>query len=609
MNTAPRTFRFALFVFTQTKGKAGFALLFLLLGNITESVSILLLIPLLAMMTPHAGDAEAAQVPLLGKLAHSGFQFELGPLLVGFVGLVMAQSIFARFRTIYTTGMMQAAVDKLRMSLFQNIGLARWSVIIKTRGSDLTHALTSEIDRVQAGIFSLLQLFQNIFVLIFYFIISVFVSLKMTLFAVTVGAVLFAGLYPVRRRASRYGNTLVESLQNRQQTISEFLSGIKMAKAFNVEPNYFKRLNQSLERVRNDILEYSRLGGIGGFVFQVSTTAAAALFIYIAVKHLQMPLSRLAVMLFLFMRIAPRFSSIQDSAHQLLAGIPAFESVWKLIGHFSEGRESELDDDCTIIPHLTTGICLDRVSFRFGADASEEVLHDISLDIPVGQITALIGPSGSGKSTIADLVLGLLEPSSGEVRVDGVKLDADNRRGWRTQIAYVPQDVFLLHDTVAANLGVATDNPSESDMWEALDAANAREFVARLPEGLATVVGDRGVRLSGGERQRIALARGLLRHPQLLILDEATSALDWENQKAIASSIKALRGQMTIITIAHRPSMIDFADCVTAIEDGCVVETGRYRDLQANPQSKLQRMLKGEYLDVQDENIGDCATS
>jgi ATP-binding cassette subfamily C protein len=230
-------------------------------------------------------------------------------------------------------------------------------------------------------------------------------------------------------------------------------------------------------------------------------------------------------------------------------------------------------------------------------------VSDITFGLPAGKVTALIGPSGSGKSTIADMLLGLLEPTAGKILVDGVEIDAANRRRWRDQVAYVPQDVFLLHDTIAANLRLAAPQASDDDLWTALRAAHAGEFVERLDHRLQTVVGDRGVRLSGGERQRIALARALLRKPSLLILDEATSALDWQNQSLIARSIDGLRGAMTILTIAHRPSMIAFADWVVAMEDGRVVEVGQYQRLKAKPASRLSRMLSGEQSETEPANV------
>jgi ATP-binding cassette subfamily C protein len=345
--------------------------------------------------------------------------------------------------------------------------------------------------------------------------------------------------------------------------------------------------------VRAHQLRYARLSNASNSIFQVASTIAAAVFIYVAFTRFHMPLARVGVMLIILMRITPRFNSIQTALQSLGTNIVAYEHVQRMIGSFESERESAPEAETEIPPPLTQAIAFEGVAMRYGAD-TPPVLEDASFVIPAGRITALIGPSGSGKSTIADLVMGLLEPSQGRLSIDGVTLDHRNRRGWREQIAYVPQEVILLHDSIAANLAVAMPEADEAAMWTALEAANARDFVEKLPDRLDTVVGDRGLRLSGGERQRIALARGLLRQPRLLILDEATSALDWENQMLIARSIERLRGSMTIITIAHRPSMISFADWVVTVEDGRIVEAGDYSALIERRGSRLRRLIEGE---------------
>jgi ATP-binding cassette subfamily C protein len=175
-----------------------------------------------------------------------------------------------------------------------------------------------------------------------------------------------------------------------------------------------------------------------------------------------------------------------------------------------------------------------------------------------------------------------------------VPLTEANRRSWRDRVAYVPQDVFLLHDTIAANMLIAAPQATEEMIWKALEAANARDFVEAFPDGLQTIVADRGARLSGGERQRIALARGLLREPDLLILDEATSALDGETQAMIALSIERLRTTMTILTIAHRATMVAIADHVIVIEGGRVVEAGGFDELTRSGSGRLNSLIATE---------------
>ena len=194
---------------------------------------------------------------------------------------------------------------------------------------------------------------------------------------------------------------------------------------------------------------------------------------------------------------------------------------------------------------------LDHVSFRYDP-AAAFALEDVSLRLAGGTTTAIVGPSGAGKSTVADLVLGLLAPASGAVLIDDQALDANHMAAWRAQIGYVAQDAFLFHDTIRANLRWACPDASDADLDRALHLAAADGFVAALPHGADTIIGDRGMTLSGGERQRLALARALLRNPSLLILDEPTSALDAENEQRIWQAIFDLNQKTTILIITHQ---------------------------------------------------------
>jgi ATP-binding cassette subfamily C protein len=311
---------------------------------------------------------------------------------------------------------------------------------------------------------------------------------------------------------------------------------------------------------------------------------------------MSIPAAGLLLLLFLFNRTIPLFSSIQRSCQECLNALPAFAGVVEMLARCEAAAEvrSELSEEI----ELWRSIRLEGVSFAYGGEVEGLAVRGLDLTVEAGKTAAIVGPSGAGKSTVADLLMGLIVPSQGRVLVDETPLNAERVRSWRGQIGYVAQETFLFNDTVRANLLWARLDASDEEVWKALRLAAADGFVSELPDGLRTVLGDRGVRLSGGERQRLALARALLRRPSLLILDEATSALDSENEKRIQAAIKDLHGRMTILMITHRLSAIRGADVIHVLEQGRLVESGNWEALVAK-KGRFKALAKAQ--GIQDE--------
>jgi ATP-binding cassette subfamily C protein len=223
------------------------------------------------------------------------------------------------------------------------------------------------------------------------------------------------------------------------------------------------------------------------------------------------------------------------------------------------------------MPTLNRGIELSQVSMAFGR---KRVIENASFAVPAGAITAIVGASGAGKTTLVDIILGLYQPASGRVLIDGVPLPELDLMRWRAMVGYVPQELVLFHDTVAANVSLGEPGFTAADVEHALRQAGAWEFVAGLSDGMNHVVGERGAALSGGQRQRIALARALIHRPQLLILDEATSALDPLTEAGIIRNVAelAVRDGITVLSISHQPAWMSVADRVVRVQDGHVIE-------------------------------------
>jgi ATP-binding cassette subfamily C protein len=287
-----------------------------------------------------------------------------------------------------------------------------------------------------------------------------------------------------------------------------------------------------------------------------------ALGLYVAVRGLALPLASVMVLVLLLLRVLKSLGKMQQNYQRMAANESAYWSFSKTLQAALEAGEAPGPDRP---PHFERELVLEGVRVAFG---DREVLRGIDLRLSSGSFTTLVGPSGAGKTTVLDVITGLVKPTSGRVLLDGVPLEACSLDRWRHMLGYVPQETLLLHDTVLHNVTLGDPGLSEADAENALRAAGAWEFVAAMPEGILTVVGERGGKLSGGQRQRVSIARALVRRPRLLILDEATSALDPASEAAICATLAGLRGSVTMLAVSHQAALGLVADRVLGLENG-----------------------------------------
>jgi ATP-binding cassette subfamily C protein len=564
------------------------ALVLLVLGGLTEGVSILLVIPLLSL----ASDNARAGLPLPdwvpGNLSPG-----LGTALAGLVLLIALQGLFTRTKNIYLADLLFDLLNRLRLDLFAAIGALRWDALVRRRPADLHHLLTGDVERVYAAAMAVMMLLQTAILLAIYLVVAWIIAPAMMLAAAALGVLILALLAPLRARASRFGRERTANKRDQYRTVSEYLGGLKTAKIHGAEAAYRARLAANLDKVHAEAVGYMKLTSLGTIIGQVVSALAVAVLVYAGVTLIGMALPQLVAFLLLLMRIAPRFTSLQTGMQQLLSEVTVFDDIERFRAECAAEAEPPLPARTLPPPVLRDAIRVEGVRYAYPGTDDRVAIAGLDLVIPAGGITALVGPSGSGKSTSADLVCGLLTPQSGSITIDNLALTPETARAWRSAIAYVPQDHFVLAGSVTENLRFARPGASDAQLWAALEGAGAADFVAALPDGLDTALGENGSRLSGGQRQRIALARALLMEPQLLVLDEATSALDWESQAAFARSVAALRGRVTVLVIAHRLSMVAAADHVIALNGGRVVEVGGFADL-ARGSGPVARLVAAE---------------
>ena len=298
-------------------------------------------------------------------------------------------------------------------------------------------------------------------------------------------------------------------------------------------------------------------------------------------------LSELVAVLWSLLTAFPILASLLHTNVSLNNFIPSYEQLDDLR---EQAKSSAEISGSKIFHSLENSLVLNKVSFSYPDGG--KTISNIDMAIYTGKMTAIVGESGSGKSTVVDLILGLQNPNSGEITIDDIPFNDLNQNSFRQKVGYVPQDAILFYSSIRDNLLWAVDKANDEELWRALKLSNSDQFVSDLPDGIDTIVGDRGARLSGGQRQRIALARALLREPDLLILDEATSSLDLESEVAIQNSIEKLSRKMAILIVAHRLSTISQADKVYVMQSGKIAEEGSFNDLSLKREGYLFNMLK-----------------
>ncbi len=568
-------------------------LVLLLCAGLTEGCGLLLLVPFLHIIGfPHDGSAPAG----LNLMAQQGFArlglpMTLPMMLALYVSLVASHAALLRWCTVLMSEMQLGFVDHLRIRLYTAIGRANWLFLSQRRTSDFSATLTADITRIGQGTHCVLDGLVAGVLMVGHILVACRLSVVMTLIALLTGGILFAILWPQVQRARALGTLLTHANQDIFATVSEFLNGIKLAKSYHAEARYSSTFAATVFTLRQRVLRFMRSNATVQMIYQIGATIVLSLLVYIATTVLALPMANLLVLVFVFARLLPMLSRAQRNVQQVMYMLPSFAKTLEMEASCHTAAEAS-EEDSDWLPALHHAVRFQHVSFRYDTQAAQATLSNINLVIPARHTTALVGPSGAGKSTLADLIMGLLTPDTGVVLIDDEPLGAERLPCWRRKVAYVPQDTFLFHDTVRANLLWAQPDASEAALWQVLQLAAAETFVRELPQGLDTLVGDRGIRLSGGERQRLALARALLYQPLLLLLDEATSALDVEHEQRIQQAIDDLHGELTIVIIAHRLSTVHRADHIVVIDHGHVVETGAWEELSTRAGGRFQALLR-----------------
>lgn len=549
----------------------------MVLVSLGEGVGLALLIPLLGAMGVGGGAASPGRISLAVRdiFANVGLPFELWSVLLVFVGVVAAENSVRFFQRRYTRRLQGDLSVALRVELYEAYLAARWPFWLSKHMGHMASRLTVEGGRVEAAFYYVILLLSESIFVVFLLGLAFVMSWQLATYFLIAGSLMFVALRGRFRAADRQGTAASAQSNDIQEVVQEHLGAAKFIKASHGE----RRSLAEVRTVFKTLADTEVVGNAQNFamnaILQIAIAVILAIGLYLSLMWFKLDIASVLVVLVVFYRMAPKLATIQQMNHGLQMAAPAFVNVMEDLDAARAASETEGRGEPA--PAMTTGIRLEHVSVEYPGRAP--VIGDLSLTIEAERTTAFVGGSGAGKTTLMDLLLRLIEPTSGQILVDGVCLSTVDIHAWRARIGYVAQETILFHDTVAANISWAKPDATPAEIEEAARMANADEFISRMPEGYGTVVGHRGIRLSGGERQRLALARALIVKPRLLILDEATSNLDAESERLVQSAIDGLRSRMSIVVVAHRLSTVRNADRIYVLEGGAIVEQGSWAEL------------------------------
>ena len=545
----------------------------LVMAGIVEGVGLTALLPLLqkAIDLPTGSAAEQAVGSGVGNLITTALSYVGIPATVGSLLMVIMAGAILRSGLLlladrkagYTVA--HVATD-LRLALLRALLSTRWGYFLNQQVGSMANAAGTEVMRASSAYLQGSTALAFAIQAAAYFTVAMVVSWKITLIFMSAAVLVLIFLSRMVSRAKRAGRKQTRLLQSLLARLSDSLQSLKAFKAMGREnlaqellsTNTLK-LNKAL---RKQVFSKAVLRGIQ----EPLMTLLVIIGLYLMLVNLRMDLPKVMVLIFLMARMLTQVGKVQRKYQEMSICESAY---WSLQDKIVKAQQHNEPAGGNIKATLQSCISLDHVDFGYDEHL---VLKNISIEIPSRTFTSIVGPSGAGKTTLVDLVTGLFEPVQGQVLIDGVPLPELDLRKWRQMIGYVPQDTILLHDSIFANVTLGETSFSKEDAEYALKAAGAWDFISAMPEGVQTIVGERGAKLSGGQRQRIAIARALVHRPQLLILDEATSALDPETEAEICQTLKKLRGQLTILAISHQSALVEVADRVYQIAAGNITQ-------------------------------------
>ncbi|CAA9503711.1 MAG: Lipid A export ATP-binding/permease protein MsbA [uncultured Sphingomonadaceae bacterium] len=570
--------------FARASGRLGpRAALFAGAGALLEGVGLALLLPLVSLVSGSgtgSGFVDRGAARMIAAMPGQTTTTRL-LLLLGLFALLMALRAYVLLRRDVLMARLQTGfVQRLRLRVVRALTDADWGALARLRHGRVSHVLSNDIR--SCGLAAQLTLQSAVAIVM----LSVQMTLALLLspwVALLVFVLLGGGalaLRPALRRSRELGMQLTDASFRLTDDTNQFLSGLKLAFSQNLQDGFVREFGHTLAFGASREVAFARQRALGQIALTSLAAFVAGTALFAGFALFETSAASLFALLVVLARMSGPAAQLQQNLQYIAYSLPAYEKIAALEAELAafRGRASESGSSGPT-PEVAGDLVFSGVSYTHGSrDGSSDVsagVNDVDLVIEPGTLLGIAGPSGAGKTTLVDLLVGLLPPQVGEITAEGKPLRGAALHAWRERISYVSQDPFLFHDSIAGNLLWARPEAEDADLWRALRLAGAEGMVRALPEGLDTVVGERGSLLSGGERQRIALARALIREPLLLVLDEATNAIDVDGERAVLERLAGLRPRPTIVIVAHRDQSLALCERVITVDGGRIVADAR----------------------------------
>lgn len=554
-------------------------------SGLLEGIGINALIPLFSFVLGEGGGGNDIISQLIEKFfGLVNIDFNITFLLVLIILLFILKAVMTVIIAYLKIKITADYEYKTRKDLFNKILNANWPHLIKQKLGHLETILM--IDVKNSGNL-LLQISTSIMTLTglgIYLLIAINISFNITLITLIVGAFLFLVIKPLVYKTKLVAYQRTKLNKEIAHHVNENILGIKTIKTMVVNEDVVKKVDNHFAKLKELVIRTVMLETTSISFLQPASLIFISLIFAYSYKLTDFNLGILVAIIYLIHRIFVYIQQLQRNWHKFNNLYPHLVSV---LNYQDKAIGNKEKNTGTKKFQFKKNLVLKNINFSY--DSDKQILSDINFSISKGQLVGIIGPSGVGKTTMVDLLLRLLDPTSGQILLDNNDITEINLDDWRRNIGYVSQDIFLMNDTIANNIKFYDDSIGNEKLIEVTKMANIYDLIEDLPDKFETVIGERGVKLSAGQRQRIVIARVLARDPQILILDEATSALDNESEIKIQEVIESLKGRVTVLAIAHRLTTVKDSDKLLVLEDGHISEQGAPQELLKNKESYFSK--------------------